>query len=721
MSQSDETGKIPDHAGCTGPEPLLSDHSYALLLESQEEPLEDVVNRVDLHYNQPKQDTDADFAYAFQLQSESEDLQALFIEDMEKLQERRLMEISWKEANHIPTSSKIDPQWIDINCLRGWIQTCDNVHGAQCNSLPGNLSASLTTRPLWLIDVCRGCVVLAGSSDRYIALSYVWGNVESIKLTKSNLNNLQQDGALLETRTSLAIPRTIRDVMKLVRLLGENLLWVDCLCIVQDDDDTKRDQINGMASIYLNAYVTIIAANGWDANHGLRGIKGAAEARQLSSYNPYHPDGLVEGLQPYSSIWYTRGWTLQELVFSRKKLMFHYQTVIWECNCAVWHEASNAYLDDRPGFDRLDQLKLSPWTGGFQFAPWPNFHQYAELVWDFNKRHLTFPQDAIPAFAGVTAMLSRTFEGGFLCGLPEMFFETALLWQPLSPLKRRIKNISNSGVSPLPSWSWVGWEGEIDWANRHDYLCYRKTDARGIRPPISEVISSVIWYCGDENETRRRPVLNSSKQYLSICKDETKTLPAGWYRDPLLGTDDVEFRHVADPKVAFRYPIPVLDSTAKPLIREPVPFLFCRTGRAWFRLGDQIDDHPGCATTTRFIIDGSNSWIGFIRLPEVQSTSFRPWGYGTAVPVTEPVTDSSFCEFIAISEGQAVILSENGMIPLNYRHKALHDSDGKDVFLHYNVLWIEWKGKVAYRKALGCISKRAWEQNSPEMVDITLG
>lgn len=727
MSQSNETDQTPDDGDSTPSrlEPLLSDYSYALLLESQEESLKgDGAHEVDPRYNQEDQQLDADFAYAFQLQNEAEDLQALFIQDMEKLQERRLMEISWKEANHVSTSREIDPQWIDINCLRGWLQTCDHVHGAQCYTSPGNLSASPRTRPRWLIDVCRGCIVLAGSSDRYVALSYVWGNVESIKLTKSNLSKLQCDGALRETETFLAIPRTIRDVMEFVRLLGESFLWVDCLCIVQDDEDTKHDQINSMASIYLNAYVTIIAANGWDANHGLRGIKGVSEARQLSSYNPYHPNGSVEGLQPYNSIWYTRGWTLQELVFSRRKLFFHYQTAIWECDCAVWHEASNAYLDDRPGLDHLNELKLSPWNGVFQFTPWPNFQQYAGLVWDFNKRNLSYPQDAIPAFAGITATLSRTFEGGFLCGLPEMFFGTALLWQPLSPVKRRIASTSSSVQSPLPSWSWVGWEGELDrrdWVSRYDYLSHRKTDARGIQPPVSEVLSSVVWYCGDGNEAQKRLVSNSSKRYKSISKDETKALPPGWYRDPLLGSNDTEFRHVADPKVAFRYPIPVLDPTAKPVIREPVTYLFCRTGRAWFRLGDQIDNHLDCTAVTSVIIDGSGSSIGFIRLTEVQSTGFKPWGYESTTPGSKSVTESSFCEFIAISEGGALTPPEDGIIPPGYRHKALHDSDGEDRFLHYNVLWIEWKDKIAYRKALGCISKRAWEQSSPEMINVTLG
>lgn len=83
-----------------------------------------------------------------------------------------------------------------------------------------------------------------------------------------------------------------------------------------------------MAGIYANAYVTLIAGNGWDANHGLRGIQGVTEPRHLSS--SWKP-GLIEDLDPYDSIWYSRGWTFQEMVFSPRKIMFQYQLASWEC------------------------------------------------------------------------------------------------------------------------------------------------------------------------------------------------------------------------------------------------------------------------------------------------------------------------------------------------------------------------------------------------------
>jgi hypothetical protein len=61
------------------------------------------------------------------------------------------------------------------------------------------------------------------------------------------------------------IPRTIRNTISFVDLLGIPYLWVDSMCIVQDDKEGKHAQIQAMAGIYANAYVTIVAGNGWDA------------------------------------------------------------------------------------------------------------------------------------------------------------------------------------------------------------------------------------------------------------------------------------------------------------------------------------------------------------------------------------------------------------------------------------------------------------------------
>lgn len=143
-----------------------------------------------------------------------------------------------------------DPKWIDIEDIRQWIYTCDLEHGEECHPCPMR-----TQRPIWLIDVEQACIVPA-QGHRYLALSYVWGGVESSQATTVNIEQLQSSGSLRETELRFLIPRTVRHAMELTKMLGEKHLWVDRFCICQDDLKTKHAQIQSMAEIYGNAYLT---------------------------------------------------------------------------------------------------------------------------------------------------------------------------------------------------------------------------------------------------------------------------------------------------------------------------------------------------------------------------------------------------------------------------------------------------------------------------------
>jgi hypothetical protein len=203
----------------------------------------------------------------------------------------------------------IDPNWISIDDIRQWMYTCDIEHGVVCrpgtsavdgDHLQRSVKQLATGRPIWLIDVASECIA-PFKMHRYIALSYVWGNALSTETTKENIESLQKPGALSEVNTDIIVPRTIRHAMKLVAVLGERYLWVDRFCICQDDAETKHSQLQRMGDIYEQAYLTIVAANGWDANHGLRGIKGVAERRQLSPHS--WSDSYTEQIDRRNTVW----------------------------------------------------------------------------------------------------------------------------------------------------------------------------------------------------------------------------------------------------------------------------------------------------------------------------------------------------------------------------------------------------------------------------------
>lgn len=73
----------------------------------------------------------------------------------------------------------------------------------------------------------------AGSN--YVALSYCWGSYESRCMTTSK--TLQKNLQRIEWYT---LPATFRDAVAFTRGLGINYLWIDSMCIVQNDKDEWR-------------------------------------------------------------------------------------------------------------------------------------------------------------------------------------------------------------------------------------------------------------------------------------------------------------------------------------------------------------------------------------------------------------------------------------------------------------------------------------------------
>lgn len=112
-------------------------------------------------------------------------------------------------------------------------------------------------------------VEVATSALTYVALSYRWPpekDSERVQLEKSNREKLEKPGGLAK----IGLPPIITDTMLLCKQLGENHLWIDRFCIIQDDPDSKHGQIRGMDRIYRCANFTIMAALGSMGTSGPR-------------------------------------------------------------------------------------------------------------------------------------------------------------------------------------------------------------------------------------------------------------------------------------------------------------------------------------------------------------------------------------------------------------------------------------------------------------------
>ncbi|KAK4163301.1 heterokaryon incompatibility protein [Cladorrhinum sp. PSN259] len=223
---------------------------------------------------------------------------------------------------------------IDLKFITDCLSKCSAQHGLECNPSYSD-PAFPRLNFLRVIDVNRCCVVEAPLDSRYVALSYVWGGTPCYKLTTTNETSLSQDGALERMVDDLTLPRTISDAMALVRGLGAQYLWVDALCLIQDNTKDLAAGIAVMDDIYERSWFTIIAAGGKDASFGLPGVQsGSRSAAKLShEIMPGLHLGIDITLESSlkHSVYSTRAWTLQEQLLSRRALFFADDRVVFRC------------------------------------------------------------------------------------------------------------------------------------------------------------------------------------------------------------------------------------------------------------------------------------------------------------------------------------------------------------------------------------------------------
>jgi hypothetical protein len=149
-----------------------------------------------------------------------------------------------------------------------------------------------------------------------------------------------------------------------------------------------------------------------------------------------------------------------------------------------------------------------------------------QLLGVYNKREFTFSRDTLHALDGIISSLTA-FDDGFLWGLPLMFFDLALLWQPQERLTRRSRSkVGPDDIVP-PSWSWAGWQGELD----TDIWTSGIEKNEGLSRPIC---SAVSWYLFDLVSGKETPFTDcvfplhiNDMRHLLSCKVERCFLSLG--------------------------------------------------------------------------------------------------------------------------------------------------------------------------------------------------
>lgn len=371
---------------------------------------------------------------------------------------------------------------LNMDIIRGWLQACGkHKHGF----LPNH---GLFRGGFRLIDVEEAKLVERTEPCEYAALSYVWGphDPSILQTTKSTLSDLQSPFAL-DSSTRCAhgrIPRTVTDAMKLCKAIGYRYLWVDCLCIVQDDEADKKRLIHGMGHVYENASLTVVAAVGQDSDAGLAGITARENLTNEKKYVVRLPIALATiSIAPISleeqvrkSHWNTRAWTLQELSLSERSLYFTPDEVFFECRTGIRRECyaienfrSCSMQSSAPFWGRNTKRGVHvPFKAVFPKAttePWTN-ELYADVVSNYSRRSLSYSHDVFNAFAGIYQRCTSAQPDAppifAVQGLNSANFMRSLLWFIAESDNEKIQRRHMAHGHTLASWSWASWMAPVD-------------------------------------------------------------------------------------------------------------------------------------------------------------------------------------------------------------------------------------------------------------------
>ncbi|GKU15347.1 unnamed protein product, partial [Fusarium langsethiae] len=368
-----------------------------------------------------------------------------------------------KVAKLDPTLGRSRPLLVNFDMIKSWIRICDQHHKiCQHHEVPNDIPR------FRLIDVARMCIVQVDDSKRphFATLSYVWGVTPFLRLIKANVKDLQDPGCL----EKLGLPSTIRDAISICAKLQIKYLWIDSLCIIQDDESDMIQVIDKMDSIYRESILTIVAASGSDAHSGVPGVR--PKTRFLEQH-PLQIRGVnlidsvdtgqfrfqgrfQEPLWVSNTPWARRAWTFQEALVSRRSLFFTAEQVYWSCREGLLSEDTTEYFRNNE-YSHLPRKRLDS-----TFSP----QEYLTIATTFSTRRLTYEADIGRAYLGTQNYLDKKWGGHkFSWGLPHGSFGSFLMWERHPQEDRRIRTGTHpirqrdgSIVKvPFPSWSWMGW------------------------------------------------------------------------------------------------------------------------------------------------------------------------------------------------------------------------------------------------------------------------
>ncbi|KAH7313821.1 heterokaryon incompatibility protein-domain-containing protein [Stachybotrys elegans] len=337
-----------------------------------------------------------------------------------------------------------------LDILSRWVKDCDATH-QKCKQPP----SSLPYRILRLSKVSQdiiNVILVEGlkTNEPYACLSHRWGeSTLRCRTTKGTI------ATHLEGVPWNSLPKTFQQAATVTLALGLKYMWIDSLCIVQDDKEDWKVQAAQMCNIYRGSYITIAATSSSDSDQGLfwkvptypvmtrRSRSGHVWLRESPAHQYQEYANLDNGHHDFPLL--SRGWVFQERILAPRVVHFgrcelRFEDVQPDALCTCGSETSWPRKDSHY---RSLASSDEAMTRGY----WHN------IVNQFISLELTFYSDYLPALAGVARQYGTAHEavlGRYVAGLWERTLLHDLPWYVVDgyPGQRP------EGCS-TPTWSWA--------------------------------------------------------------------------------------------------------------------------------------------------------------------------------------------------------------------------------------------------------------------------
>ncbi|KIL92405.1 tol protein [Fusarium avenaceum] len=296
----------------------------------------------------------------------------------------------------------------------------------------------------------------------YAALSHRWSSDTPELHTKDYKN-------YCDSQPDSALPQNYQDIISICRAIPIQYLWIDSLCIIQDDNGYEfRREAPLMMDIYQYAFLTLSIC--WD----FPGVSIFRRCRPRSIPRPRpgtEPLAYYEERDwvPESDEWVfaeqwggelkasvsgapinQRAWVVQERCLSRRLLYLGNDQLYWECDGCTGSEVSPDSINK--GGNRESILDL---TGRHKYTAW------RRTLAKYTQSDLTFEKDRLIAIAGLAKLVASKTGGTYLAGIWLDSWMQDLSWQPGKQRARSSKLKSEELTMVPPSWSWLGYSGSI--------------------------------------------------------------------------------------------------------------------------------------------------------------------------------------------------------------------------------------------------------------------